>query len=477
MKSWTRVSALSSWINIDASALNPPSVGCSIMLISSAGAINRHKTIEYRPRPSPTFHPGARPRNNVYVNPSYKPPSKLASTPTIPPGQPPKSAAANEKREVVIGGVAFESSGRSLVRKDCASSFPTRLDQQVSRDCNEPILFTVAASKPKPPPSKPPVPNGSFAGTKATALHHASKYKPKPRRGRPTNRNMTLNNTRRPYQAGCVILSCLLDQTTETSHHKCPPPQICGQALSAVHDDRCVQSILICVRSQLSISGACTRGLTCLYQHDAAKIAICWPFLQGNCPHTASTCNLSHDPTPQRTPLCVHFANQGRCTRPNCPFPHVRVGAREGVCRDFAVLGYCEKGLDCEHQHVRECPDFAEKGVCTTKGCKLPHVIRANRNRPRPAAGTSSSDSKASSDPAASSSGADLGSGDAASSQGLTAEDAQLGDEYISLTFLESDPEVDDEEDDEEEESGGEEQAVDEEGEEQSSQHSSAHEE
>ncbi|EKM50448.1 uncharacterized protein PHACADRAFT_129648 [Phanerochaete carnosa HHB-10118-sp] len=260
---------------------------------------------------------------------------------------------------------------------------------------------------------------------------------------------MTLNNTRRPYHAGA--------RRRKVVEKPC---------------------------ARFTTTGACTRGLTCPYQHDPAKIAICWPFLQGNCPHTTSTCPLSHDPTPQRTPLCVHFANQGRCTRPNCPFPHVRVGAREGVCRDFAVLGYCEKGLDCENQHVRECPDFAEKGVCNTKGCKLPHVIRANRNRPRPSTGQgatpnagSSLDSKATSDPAASSSGADLGSGNVASSQVLTAEDAQLGDEYISLTFLESDPEEDEDEEDDEQKSGGEEQAADEEGEEESSQHGSIHEE
>lgn len=89
----------------------------------------------------------------------------------------------------------------------------------------------------------------------------------------------------------------------------------------------------------------------------------------------------------------------------------------------------------------------------------------------------SSLDSKAASDPAASSFGADLGSGDAASSRVLTAEDAQLGDEYISLTFLESDPEEDEDDEDDEEKSDGEEQAADEEGEEETSQHSSAHEE
>ena len=38
-------------------------------------------------------------------------------------------------------------------------------------------------------------------------------------------------------------------------------------------------------------------------------------------------------------------------------------------------------GIECDKQHVRECPDFAEKGICPNRVCKLPHVIRANRRR------------------------------------------------------------------------------------------------
>lgn len=200
----------------------------------------------------------------------------------------------------------------------------------------------------------------------------------------------------------------------------------------------------------LTYLGACNRGLTCIYQHDPSKIAICWNFLQGNCPNTVETCALSHDPTPERTPLCVHFANNGRCTRTDCPFPHVRVGKRDGVCRDFAVLGYCEKGLDCDKQHVRECPDFAEKGECTIKGCKLPHVIRANRNRkPAPSAPSTSSTIGQSSTSTSAEPSADVRTNHAISSQLVAAEDAQLGDEFISLTFNESDSEDDEDEEDE----------------------------
>ena len=195
-----------------------------------------------------------------------------------------------------------------------------------------------------------------------------------------------------------------------------------------------------------------------MYQHDPSKIAICWTFLQGNCPNNADNCQLSHDPTPERTPLCVHFANNGRCNRDNCPFPHVRVGHRDGICRDFAVLGYCAKGLDCDKQHIRECPDFAEKGSCTTKGCKLPHVIRANRNR-KLVPLTSNTAKSAKGDTLADSSSivttkASTRTETDSTLQTLSAEDAQLGDEYISLTFHESDSSEEDSEEEDSEEEG-----------------------
>ncbi|KIM44665.1 hypothetical protein M413DRAFT_442621 [Hebeloma cylindrosporum] len=360
----------------------------------------------YAPYPQPSF-PG---RHNPYVNPNYKPankyirpglsvagPSKPASTtiintamittptPTVPPSSStPLSSTGGQTKEVVLGGVAFESSSRSLVRKDLPKS-------------SKPV----STGKPTPP------------STRSQHLRHFVRktghvppgraYKQKSRRGR----NMTLNNTRRPYSSS--------RKSTKRINKYVDKP---------------------CPR--FTTTGSCSRGLTCMYQHDPAKIAICWSFLQGNCPKTAETCNLSHEPTPERTPLCLHFLNKGRCTRQNCPYPHVNVGPRQGVCRDFAVLGYCERGLDCERQHVRECPDFAEKGTCGTKGCKLPHVIRANRNRK--VAAPVSQDKVAPMEEVT-----------------ATAEDGQLGDEYISLTFKESDSSEsegseDDEESDEEEE-------------------------
>ncbi|KAF8552244.1 hypothetical protein OG21DRAFT_1477826 [Imleria badia] len=304
---------------------------------------------------------------------------------------------STQPRDVVIDGVTFESSSRSLVRKDLPSA-PTKV------------------------PLKPiPQPTDFSRTTHGHRLPAHRTYKPKvssrTQPHRPRNRNMTLDNTRRTTQGR---------QPNKRMKYLSKP----------------------CPR--FTTTGACSRGLTCMYQHDPNKIAICWHFLHGNCPNSAESCNLSHDPIPERTPLCVHFANNGRCTRENCPFPHVRVGQRHGVCRDFAVLGYCAKGLDCQMQHVRECPDFAEKGTCSTKGCKLPHVIRANRNRKVPTS-TSTTKTGAPLENAATASvttvaaGSDNTSNNA--SQQTSVQDAQLGDEYISLMFNESEEESDDDSD------------------------------
>jgi len=151
--------------------------------------------------------------------------------------------------------------------------------------------------------------------------------------------------------------------------------------------------------------------------------------MQGDCPKTADTCNLSHHPTPERTPLCVHFLNRGRCTKQNCLFPHVNVGKKDGVCKDFAVLGYCAKGVECDRNHVRECPEFEETGQCRSRGCKLPHVIKANALRTKPDELPQKITQP-------------------------TPDAAQLGDEYISLIFDESeDSESDEDESDDDNES------------------------
>ncbi|KAL7280875.1 hypothetical protein ACG7TL_005819 [Trametes sanguinea] len=450
-------------------AMDTPSTSAAALKLEIErlkGAINRHKSGESiaPPRPAGPPAPVARPRSNVYVNPNYKPPVKVVRPPVPAPSLPkpaprPPVSLPTEKRDVVIGGVAFESSGRSLVRKDLPKPPP------------KPPSTAGLQSAPRPSTSHP-----AFVRNKAgTLINPARTYKPKTsRRGRPMNRNMTLNNTRRPYQS-----RRLLAKKAKYSDKPCPRFTSTGTSSSLPSPIPLTYKSVHPLRAASHTdTGSCNRGLTCMYQHDPNKVAICWAFLQGNCPHTAETCPLSHDPTPERTPLCVHFANNGRCTRANCPFPHVRVGPREGICRDFAVLGYCEKGLDCDKQHVRECPDFAEKGQCTTKGCKLPHVIRANRKRKQappstsanpPASSSTSAEASSSgqgSEAASSSAVSDSADGThgASSSRQVTAEDGQLGDEFISLTFHESESEESEDEDESEEEEDEEEGDEDDEG-------------
>ncbi|PFH51823.1 hypothetical protein AMATHDRAFT_46799 [Amanita thiersii Skay4041] len=380
-------------------------------------------------------------RRNAHMNSHYKLSNKyvrpgLNSTTGASASTPPLAnhvpAPPSEIKEVVLNGVAFESSGRSLVRKDHMSPVPKPVSAGPSATCAPRSALPQSQPLPRVPIKLRP-PNRV--------------YKPKSSR----SRNMTLTNNRRPYQS--VMLQ---------SHCAFPPLIRFTSQISAIltshalvsrllvrTDPVCLSPYLSYSQEYLSIShrlGACTRGLTCPYQHDPAKIAICWNFLQDNCPNTAEGCNLSHEPTPQRTPICMHFLKKGRCTREKCPFPHVNVGERHGICRDFAVLGYCEKGLDCDKQHVRECPDFAERGTCTIKGCKLPHVIRANRNRKTVAP----SPTQTSVAPVVAI--MDHPEPEKPSPQAnITAEDAQLGDEYISLTFHESsddDSEGDESEDD-----------------------------
>lgn len=263
---------------------------------------------------------------------------------------------------------------------------------------------------------------------------------------------MTLNNSRRPTQSvhshnyshdpHLILRHSGRQPNKRMRYLNKPCPRFTTTGASPITSPNVPSSTRALVHG---CSGACSRGLTCMYQHDPNKIAICWNFLHGHCPNTAESCNLSHDPIPERTPLCVHFANNGRCTRENCPFPHVRVGQRHGVCRDFAVLGYCSQGLDCDMQHVRECPDFAEKGTCSTKGCKLPHVIRANRNRKAPTTTKAAKDGSPSLPSEIVATGI---SNNTLSSQQTSIEDAQLGDEYISLMFNESEESDDDSDDD-----------------------------
>ncbi|RAL09786.1 CCCH zinc finger protein [Aspergillus homomorphus CBS 101889] len=140
---------------------------------------------------------------------------------------------------------------------------------------------------------------------------------------------------------------------------------------------------------RFTTTGSCYKGPLCPYAHDPNKVAICKDFLQtGNC-NSGMSCDLSHEPSPHRSPACVHFL-RGRCSNPECRYAHVRVTPGAPVCRDFAILGYCEKGAECDQRHVHECPDYANTGLCNKKSCRLPHVDRAGQIRKNAAATTNS---------------------------------------------------------------------------------------
>jgi len=143
---------------------------------------------------------------------------------------------------------------------------------------------------------------------------------------------------------------------------------------------------------RFTTTGTCPKGPHCRYQHDASKTTICKDFLQGKCA-VGDACDLSHDPTPNRVPACVHFL-KGNCTNSNCRYAHVRVNPGAPVCRAFGKLGYCEKGANCTERHVFECPDYANTGVCRNKKCRLPHVDRAGNLRRLAATQNATSDNE-----------------------------------------------------------------------------------
>ena len=107
---------------------------------------------------------------------------------------------------------------------------------------------------------------------------------------------------------------------------------------------------------------------------------MCKDYLQsGNCP-AGTSCDLSHEPVPERVPACLHYL-RGKCSNPTCRYAHIRVNPAALVCVDFAVLGYCSQGASCSERHVHECPDYANAGACRKRKCHLPHVDRAGQIR------------------------------------------------------------------------------------------------
>lgn len=113
-------------------------------------------------------------------------------------------------------------------------------------------------------------------------------------------------------------------------------------------------------------------------------------------------------------------------------------------------------GIDCDKQHVKECPDFAENGICPNRACKLPHVIRANRRRQTT---TSTSHAKAQTLPQTEVEPTIAKAQTSAKEEYISVvstgtESSGAAEEYISLTFEESDDDDDEDDDDNDEDDG-----------------------
>jgi hypothetical protein len=127
-------------------------------------------------------------------------------------------------------------------------------------------------------------------------------------------------------------------------------------------------------------AGICPFGTKCRFDHNPDKVSICKTFFRNGTCANGDLCDLSHKSTYNRVPACTHFLN-GNCTNDACRYAHVSPSPGPLVCRPFALLGYCEKGVECDKRHVIECPDYAENGDCTNKKCKLPHTRHAHVER------------------------------------------------------------------------------------------------
>ncbi|KAF9579382.1 hypothetical protein BGW38_004384 [Lunasporangiospora selenospora] len=129
--------------------------------------------------------------------------------------------------------------------------------------------------------------------------------------------------------------------------------------------------------------GQCSKGSVCPFVHSRTHLAICKKFLRGICPNSASTCRLSHSPSPHTVPVCSHF-QRAACTKDDCVYPHIKVNPQAPICRPFATEGWCESGNTCKDRHVWICPDFGTTEGCKRK-CGLAHVANGGIKKKRTA--------------------------------------------------------------------------------------------
>ncbi|KAG9032092.1 hypothetical protein FRB95_001953 [Tulasnella sp. JGI-2019a] len=449
-----------------------------------SGAINQRKTVQPPPPAFPASSGRGRGRP-PHSQPSYRP--TKASFTDYTPNQRPGAISSNAPpaKEVIIDGVAFQSNGKTLVRRPASTSTSTPANQSAASSTTQSPASRSPNTSISPQIPTTGLPTATNPGGKPlirtrNGLIAADRYK-----------SPTVNpNPKAPIKPPRGVAPRAHFTSTVTGYSKRANP---GRNLtlnksgsqprtkSKKYEKQC---------KHFTRTGVCGRGGTCPYQHDSQKIALCPLFLAEKCPFKdrPELCSLSHDPIPERTPICTRFSATGDCYKgADCFYPHIRVGPKKGICRDFAVLGFCDKGAMCEAAHLRECPDFAETGVCKKMGikgptgCKLPHVIRANNQQRIGIAKAPKADSALQQSPPTTTTPAltsnmdpaqkrkigdiedtvvpdekkrKLSSSSAGSTERATAEDSN---DFISLTFLESDDgededDSDDEDDDEEEE-------------------------
>ncbi|KAG9084472.1 hypothetical protein FRC07_013628, partial [Ceratobasidium sp. 392] len=282
-----------------------------------SGAIDRHKSqAQHPPRGG---YRGARP----YIPPSQRKPYAY-------PNSTSGSSNTNAPQEVVLGGQVFQSGrgGKSLVRKGApiAARPPSHSSFKSTPTTSPSISSTPLATPPTQP--QPLVHAGK---NKLVAANRIGKTKPPP----PPPAVLAAKRAR------LAKLSATLGNVQAHRNQRAFGKRKMSLKRVKVVDKPC---------RFWTRTGVCQNGNTCPYQHDPNKTAICPRFVTNDCPNTALTCPLSHDSTPERMPLCVHFQNAGRCRLgSSCPYPHVYLGpdnVKSGVCRDFAVLGYCGKGVE-----------------------------------------------------------------------------------------------------------------------------------
>ena len=141
---------------------------------------------------------------------------------------------------------------------------------------------------------------------------------------------------------------------------------------------RAAKSSVLC--AHFCRHGSCTRaGSECPYEHDPGCMAICQPYLHGEC-DAPPPCVLSHEPLAQRMPVCRLF-QLGLCTTAACDFSHVHLGASTKACEAFSRGGYCAEGENCTLRHEMVCDAYAAHRTCALgERCKL------GRRPPRPPA-------------------------------------------------------------------------------------------